>query len=615
MRLGKIYRNYIRNNLFVKVIAVFAAIVVATLIAFSYFLYNFMTASIVRGELNGQRDAMDRVNRYLEQKYEWTQAAAQDIYRNNLLADNVAYLLKHPYDEYIRYMLNQTFASGSISATNAIDYFGDKLEEDPDIRNVILYSSEMQQMYVYRSNATPKLISANATRSYIPEIMAAEGPGASTPNIWVRKAIGQWDSKLYTMRSQINDKTTLKNVGQLLVYFDSEMIRKSLADTVQPAKGTLLVLTPSGDVMFDSSDRYYGAAYPYMDRIGSLKPTAELEEPSYVSTLAQSAAGYTVVGIYPKSEMAKSYAGLRQTIILVSALCIAIAVIIPSLVVINIARRTNKIVRFMKKVEGGDLSARLSDPREDELGQISKSFNEMLEELSRTIDREYKAEIRRKQTELSALQARVNPHFLYNTLEVIRMRAVSQGANDVGEMIYSLAALFRNSVRTGGECSLAEELETCRLYLELFRIRYKDKFSYAIECAPELAPAVVPKLLLQPLVENYIVHGLDPARTDNRVTIKAAPDEENGELLRIRVWNNGRGIDPERLRRIRQSLDIPEPEEGGSFGLRSVHDRLKLIYGAEYGIVLESGEESGTEVILRFPRAKDAKEEGESEHV
>jgi two-component system sensor histidine kinase YesM len=587
--------------LFVKVILVFALIVVATIITLSYLLFNFMSSQVRQNELKEQREAMDRVNRYLEQKYDSVEADVQNIYRNGVLASNVSHLLKHSYQEYIQFTLNEA-SIGNAGAANALDYFASVLDADSDVRNVIVYSSEVQQLYAYSSPGTPKLYKSDATHSYIPDMMSLEGPNANVPNVWIRKTINQWDTRLYSMRARINDKNTLKNIGQLVVYFDSEMVRKALPQNPSGPKGQILVLTPGGQVMFDSSGLYYGRPYPYFNQISSLKEEETLEEPSYLSTLSQSDAGYTIVGVMPKKELAQATSALKRTIALISLICIAVAIVIPSLVVISIARRTNKIVRFMKKVEGGDLSARLHDERDDELGQISHSFNDMVEELGRTIDREYKAEIRLKRTELAALQARINPHFLYNTLEVIRMRAMSRGADDVAEMIYSLATLFRNSVRTNAECPLSEELEMCRLYLELFRIRYKDKFSYGIECDPRLSSLTVPKMLLQPLVENYIVHGMEPRRKDNRIVIEATLEDE---LVLIRVWNNGRPIDAERLGRIRAELNAPE-EEGDSFGLRSVHNRLELIYGPEYGIELESGA-AGTRVTVRFPMGTETK--------
>ncbi len=603
MRLGKIYRNYIRNNLFIKVIFVFALIVNATIITLSYLLFNLLSASVIDSELNNQKQAMDRINRYLEQKYDWMQDTVSEIYRNGALASNVSYFLKHSYGDYVQYMLDQNYKG--VGSTDILNYFAGRMESDPDIQNVILYSSRMQAMYVYDSKGTSKLYDVNATRSYIPELMAAEGPAASVPSVWVRKTINQWNPQLYGMRNRLNDKNSLENIGQLLVFYDAGMAGRALEQNRSPLKGTILVLTQDGQVMLDTSNRYYGAPFPYLEQVRSLNAIETLDEPAYISTLPQNNAGYTVVGISPVREVAEAYAGLKRTILLITAVCIAVAVVIPSLVIVSVARRTNRIVLFMKKVEGGNLTARLQDPREDELGQISRSFNEMLDELNRRIDREYKAEIRLKQTELSALQARIKPHFLYNTLEVIRMRAMSRGAEDVAEMIYSLAALFRNSVSANSECTLREELEMCRLYLELFRIRYKDKFAYSIECEPELAGIVVFKLLLQPLAENYIVHGLDPERKDNALEIRVFRD---GGLIVARLRDNGKGIEQGQLKLIMRELETPESAEGESFGLRSVNDRLKLTYGASYGISIESEPGEGTTVTAVWPAEKEGAE-------
>jgi two-component system sensor histidine kinase YesM len=208
-----------------------------------------------------------------------------------------------------------------------------------------------------------------------------------------------------------------------------------------------------------------------------------------------------------------------------------------------------------------------------------------------------KVEIKQKQTELTALQARINPHFLYNTLEVIRMRAISQGAEDVGEMIYSLSALFKHYVKPKPVHRIKDELEACRLYLELFRIRYKDRFSYEIDCPPEYRNKIALQMSLQPLIENYVVHGMRQDRRDNfiRITI-----EQDTLGLIARVTDNGIGIGEERLAKLRDSLNKPEAPEG-SFGLYSVHERLKLLHGEAYGIEINSIDGEGTVVSVRFP--------------
>lgn len=602
MKAKSLYDNYVKNNLFMKMILLFALITTVTIVTFSYFMFNVMSESIVRNELENQKKAMDSVNSYMTRKYESVQSIMLDVYRNESLSLHLAYFLQHPFEDYMKYQLDQYANEADIEMPMGLEYFDNKLDSDTDIANLMLYSSEKQFLFAYKQGHVSKLISTNASRSYIPDAMALENTAVSVPNAWVRSAIDQHEPKLYAMRVPITDKNTFKNLGQLLVYFNAERIQKTLESYQNQLKGYILVLGPAGEVLFDSSDRYYGARYPYADKIDSLYDTAMLEQESYVTTLTQSQAGYMVVGIAPKAEVAEAYQGLKRTVSLISAICIVTVLLVPILVVINFAKRTNKIIRFMRKVESGDLSARIQDEKEDELGQISRSFNDMLDELTRHIDRVYKAEIKQKHTELAALQARVNPHFLYNTLEVIRMRAVSQGAKDVGEMIYSLSVLFKSFVQPKGENTLKDELETSRLYLELFRIRYKDKLSYEITCDESLASRRIMRMALQPIIENYVVHGLEPRRSDNRIRISVW---QTVDRVRIQVEDNGSGIDPERLESIRLAMDSPE-EAGESFGLRSVHERLKLLYGMDYGIEITSTPGVGTIVTLEFPDTEDA---------
>ncbi|NIK79032.1 two-component system sensor histidine kinase YesM [Paenibacillus castaneae] len=602
MKVRSLYENFVKNNLFMKMILLFTLITTATIVGLSYFMFNMMSESIVRNELETQKKAMDSVNSYMTRKYDSVQSIMLDVYRNDSLSLQLSYFLQNPFEDYMRYQLDQYADETNVDMPKGLAYFESKLENDTDIENLLLYSSEQQFLYVYKQGHVNKLIPANASHSYIPDAMALENNRVSVPNAWVRNAINQQEPKLYAVRVPITDKNTLKNLGQLLVYFNSEPIKKELESYTGQLKGYILVLGQTGEVLFDSSDRYYGARYPYADKINSLYDTAMLEQESYVTTLTQKEAGYLVVGVAPKAEVAAAYKGLKRTIILISVICIVLVLFLLILVVSNYAKRTNKIIRVMRKVKSGDLSVRIQDEKEDELGQISRSFNDMLGELTRYIDSVYKAEIKQKHSELAALQARVNPHFLYNTLEVIRMRAVSQGAKDVGEMIYSLSVLFKSFMQTKSENTLKDELETSRLYLELFRIRYKDKLSYEIVCDERLAGKKIMRMALQPIIENYVVHGLQPRKLDNHIRISVL--EREGRV-RIQAEDNGIGITEERLEWIRKSLDSGE-EAGDSFGLRSVHERLKLLYGTDYGLEIDSTPGIGTIVSIEFPAQEEA---------
>lgn len=599
MGTGNLYRKYMKNNLFVKMILLFAGITIVTIITFSYLMYLSMSQSALQRQLDVQKRAIESVGNYIGNKYDSVQTMMVDVYRDNQLAFNMSYLMEKPYPDYVRFGLDQYYNNNS-SSVDAVQYFRNMLDDDADITSLMMYSAEQQQLYTYNVNRQFKIVSTNAANSYVPDAMyLEEGSNVSLPNIWVKKAVKlNPELKLYGVKVPINNNQTLRNIGQLLVFFDADKVKASYASMEDKLMGSILVLSEEGDVVFDTSDVYYGKPYPYLEQIESVYDSdGETSQGMIVSKLQRTKGGFTVLSVVPKKEIEASYRGVRSTILTISSICILFAILIPSIFISNFAKRTHNIIRVTRKVKQGDLTVRIVDGKEDELGQISKSFNDMLEELNQYIDRVYKAEIKQKHTELAALEARVNPHFLYNTLEVIRMRAISQGASDVGEMIYSLSVLFKSYVHQKPNYTLQDELEACRLYLELFRIRYKDRFAYAFDCSPELKNKKALKMSLQPIIENYILHGLRSDSSDNRIDIEVA---KQGELISVTVSDNGKGIKPERLGEIKSALSAPE-NVGESFGLRSIHERLQLLYGDEYGIAIESKLGEGTTVSVYFP--------------
>lgn len=601
MGLGRIYRNYFKNNMFMRILLIFTMIAILTIVIMSYLMYSSLSQSIVEKELNNQKAAMENVSRYLDQRYQSVENIARDMYRNEMLFSNISFLMEHPYSQYVQHRMDQFYNETNNNSTDPLQYFQQVMDEHGDIRNILLYSSEQQYLSIFKSNKQYKQLITDMTHSYIPDVMAMDYKGITAPNYWIRKAADQWAPELYAIRVPINNRQ-LKNAGQFLVYLDSDGISDALASYKDSFKGDIAVLSADGKVLYDSEGKYYGKTYPYMDVTDSLydggntRP-AEVSSRMYINKLTSADNGYVVIGAVPKKEVEASYSGIRKTIITISGICILFAIFFPAFFVINFANRTNRIIKITRKVKNGDLSARIDNPGEDELGQISRSFNDMLDELNLYIERVYKAEIKQKQTELVALQARINPHFLYNTLEVIRMRAISQGAKDVGEMIYSLSVLFKSLVKQKKIYMLKDELEACRLYLELFRIRYKEKFSYTINSDPALQNKSVIRLSLQPLIENYIVHGIQTNRDDNHLDIRV---REEGDMLVAVITDNGKGITPERLAEIHEELGKPE-ESGEMFGLRSVHSRLQFLYGPAYGVEIDSRPGVGTVITVRYP--------------
>ncbi|QJC50569.1 sensor histidine kinase [Paenibacillus albicereus] len=602
MKARSFYRTYVKNNLFTKLLATLSAISVLTIVTLAYLLYAFIADSARSDILANQRRAMEAVSARLQASSDSVQRIVADLYQDQALSQNVTYLLSHPFADYFRYRIDRYTDEPRAGYGNAITYFERQLAADSSIRQMMLYSSVQQYLYAWKAGGSPQLLELNSALSYIPDAMALELPSISAPNPWVARGLGLDADRVYAVRAAVNNPGTLQKTGQLLVHFSSDSLLSALRPYLDELKGYVLVLTPQGQVLFDSSGRYYGSIYPYASRISSLDAAATLDRPSRVAVLSDSLAGYSVVGVVPDEQLDAATAGLRRTVLLLSGLGILLAVLLPGFAVASVARRTGSLVRLMRRVETGDFAGRIQDERGDELGQIGQGFNRMLDRLNRQIEQEYKAELRQRSTELSAIQARINPHFLSNTLEVIRMRAVSRGADDVAEMIYSLSVLFRSMVGSRSLVPLREELELGRRYLELFRIRYKDRFAYSIRMDDSLATSPVVKLSLQPVMENYIVHGLDTDRDDNRFDISAV--RGGGGRIVVTLRDNGRGMEPQALEALRQRLQRPPQaqEESGSFGLQSILDRLRLVYGSHAaGLDVDSAAGAGTTVTIWFP--------------
>ena len=198
--------------------------------------------------------------------------------------------------------------------------------------------------------------------------------------------------------------------------------------------------------------------------------------------------------------------------------------------------------------------------------------------------------------ELALLQAQINPHFLYNTLDTIIWLIEADKPQEAEEMVSDLSAFFRHTLSKGKDViTLAEETEHIRSYLQIQQARYKDILRYTIDMAPEVLTAALPKLTLQPLVENALYHGVKLKRAMGHIYVMARREEGN---VLIQVTDDGMGMTPERLQELRQAM---ETGERVGFGLATVNERLRLLFGPEYGLDLSSRQGVGTTVTIHIP--------------
>lgn len=271
-----------------------------------------------------------------------------------------------------------------------------------------------------------------------------------------------------------------------------------------------------------------------------------------------------------------------------------------------------QLIRQMIKVESGNLDIELKTSRQDEMGRLANGFIRMVERLKDHINNAYINEIKRKQTELNALKSQIRPHYLYNTLEVIRMSAVANGDRKVADMIHALSDQLQYVIDYGDESvTLGQELEHLQHYFHLIEVRFDHRISLQIDLqSHELTSARVLKLILQPIVENAVHHGIRPKGGKGRVLITIEQLEKRN--LGITIYDDGTGMKQEQLECLRKHLNHQDSQLEKSIGIKNVHERIKAAYGNEYGLDLESRPHIGTSVRILLPLNLEVQHENDS---
>ncbi len=280
--------------------------------------------------------------------------------------------------------------------------------------------------------------------------------------------------------------------------------------------------------------------------------------------------------------------------------CAGVAALISQLFSRIVLRPVRGLVNAMKEFEKNAAGYRYTAPAEKvaELQTLSDSFEHMVGMIQSLMERVRREEITLRKTELKALQAQINPHFLYNTLDSIQWMC-EQGENeDAVRMVGALAKLFRISISHGNELiTIRDEVKHAQNYLIIQSFRYKNQFTYSFYVDPEIEDCLCNKITIQPLIENAIYHGLDRMVDEGKITVTVKPD---GEDILIAVADNGVGMTEEQCRKILQK----ERSDSTGIGVKNVNDRLKIHFGERYGISIESELDVGTTVTVRIPQLR-----------
>ena len=311
---------------------------------------------------------------------------------------------------------------------------------------------------------------------------------------------------------------------------------------------------------------------------------------------------WTVMVSITKTSVLQNYQQMELLFILTAIGIAVIAVLITVKFSTKVTTPIGNLAKAMKTVQQGELNTQLNEHSHiNEINDLSHGFNQMTEQLNQLINTVYKSKLAEKDSQLRVLKSQINPHFLFNTLQLIGWKAHEYDADEISDMISSLSYMLAADLYTGNEqCfTLEDELEYIHHYITIIHQKYKDKIIFQLNAQPECLQCRIPKMILQPFVENAVVHGIAPKTEPGTIQIEI--NIKNSDLY-IQITDDGVGMRNDILEEIHNNNELTSSDsKGHHIALKNIQNRIHLLYGTEYGFTIKSQFYQGTTIILKLP--------------
>ncbi|MRN53717.1 cache domain-containing sensor histidine kinase [Paenibacillus monticola] len=423
------------------------------------------------------------------------------------------------------------------------------------------------------------------------------------------------DQGVISILAAVKQRITHEVIGFIIVDLDDSFIKEFCGKVTIGKTGFFYILDQNDNPIYVPSiseqdllliDRPMFPALEHTSRDSFVLNTKG--PPRFIVHTSSLSTGWKIVGMAPLQEIVAEANRIRQLIIVSVVLSIVFAITLHFFLTRRLTQPIQLLQHKMRLTASGYLEAKVKPGGTDEIADLGQSFNIMVEKIKDLLEQSIREQQLLQKAELRTLQAQINPHFLYNTLDSIVWMAEAGKNDSVIQLVKALSQFFRLSLNKGRDWVLIRtELAHAHSYLIIQQMRYRDILEYQINVEPELHEYPILNMTLQPLIENAIYHGIKNKRGKGLITISGYA-EGNASVV-LTVTDNGIGITADRLELLRSQLEHPtqaeeaELEEGG-FGLLNVHQRLRLYFGKEYGVRLESTEGKGTEISVRIPKNK-----------
>lgn len=508
------------------------------------------------------------------------------------------------YDEEIQEILNNSFINQ-----------GENLKNDLDVKyklNDFLFHMSLQDKYirsVYIFDMDNELIAQRNTSGrnsdtdfFIPYIEKMGDLESQTIATHDQTYVRQSDSVVFSFIRLIKEVNTNTPIGYLVLDISIDSMEDILRGIDSPFYNNVEIFNNNNENIYTMTNDEITNEYS-TDVVKNIEKYSTFEANDikyYLSYSVSDYTGFTVVISVEENELMGEMNSLSNKNLILLLFLLFSVLIVTILGTKRLIIPLKRLVEAMKLVSKGDFKTQVTIKTQDEIGILSQNFNQMINYIDTLITKEYQAELKNKDSELRALQGQINPHFLYNTLESISMEAEINDDTEVADMINDLGVFFRYSIDNKSKyINIMDEIAHISIYIAIQNIRFDKRIKFNYHVADELKNWDIAKLMIQPLIENSIIHGLRNNDDILRINLNI---EEKDDLIILSIRDNGNGM----TEREKESLLIYINNENiedtsKSIGLKNVQQRIKLIYGAEYQISITSKKDCWTELNLKFP--------------
>lgn len=399
----------------------------------------------------------------------------------------------------------------------------------------------------------------------------------------------------------ILDFDTMKPAGYINIVYENSYLSDILANNSSKYSGASYVVNTHGRIMVANKEGYVGENFPV--KLSDLRASNTSRYDMFSSTQAfyfvgnEMPNGWSLVQTVSVKEFNKEMNHLIVLAAGIVLLVLGISLGFVWYVTSRIAYPAKELMESMKTLAKDNEYPRVKIVSNDEIGMIGLEYNKMAENIETLIEKVYKMELTQKQAELEFLQMQINPHFLYNALDTISWMALAKGNMDVSEITIALAELLRATIKKESFITLREEMNTVKDYLLIQQERFGDKISAEYFVEEDAYSCMVPNFILQPVIENAIIHGLEPKIEKGKVSINISIQDE---FLTFLVEDNGVGMDEKEILDLYKKCRENNTKQ--SIGLKNVYRRLLLCYGEASMLKIESKKEQGTRISFLIPR-------------